>query len=149
MTCRRTGTLWEGRYRAAPIDSEAYCLACCRYIELNPVRAGMVRAPADYRWSSHHAHAEGASDPLVSGHALYERLGGTEALRRQSYRELFDGVPDEAFAEALRVATNGGLAPGDAAFRHRIADAIDRRVEPLPKGRPPKAAAEISQKSLL
>ena len=57
----RTGTLWEGRYRAAPIDSEAYLLACSRYIELNPVRAGMVRHPRDYRWSSWHANAQGAA----------------------------------------------------------------------------------------
>jgi putative transposase len=55
---QRSGTLWEGRYRAAPIDSEAYFLACCRYIELNPVRAGMVDHPRAYRWSSYRAHAE-------------------------------------------------------------------------------------------
>ena len=65
---RRTGTLWEGRYRAAPIDSEAYFLACCRYIELNPVRARIVRHPRDYRWSSYLAHAQGAADPLQTGH---------------------------------------------------------------------------------
>src|SRR6185437_16387757 len=62
-TYRRTGTLWEGRYRAAPIDSEAYFLACCRYIELNPVRAAMVAHPRDYPWSSWPAHAQGAADP--------------------------------------------------------------------------------------
>jgi putative transposase len=64
-TSRRSGTLWEGRYRAAPIDSEAYFLACCRYIELNPVRAGMVVDPGDYAWSSYRAHALGAADLLV------------------------------------------------------------------------------------
>src|SRR6202043_3015076 len=74
-TYRRTGTLWEGRYRAAPIDSEAHFLACCRYIELNSVRARMVRHPRDYPWSSYGAHARGAIDRLVSGHALFDRLG--------------------------------------------------------------------------
>jgi putative transposase len=63
----RTGTLWEGRYRATLIESEAYLLTCCRYIELNPVRAEMVRHPRDYRWSSYHYHAEGKSDPLLTG----------------------------------------------------------------------------------
>jgi putative transposase len=72
---RRSGTLWEGRYRAAPINSEAYFLACCRYIELNPVRACMVVHPADYRWSSYRAHAHGAADALVSDHPLYHALG--------------------------------------------------------------------------
>src|SRR5207244_2219436 len=67
---RRTGTLWEGRYRAAPIDSEAYFLACCRTIELNPLRARMVRHPRDYRWSSYRAHAQGTTDPLLTGHQL-------------------------------------------------------------------------------
>jgi len=68
---RRTGTLWEGRYRAAPIDEDAYFLACCRYIELNPVRARMVRRPGDYRWSSYRAHATGAADVLAAEHPLY------------------------------------------------------------------------------
>lgn len=75
---RRSGTLWEGRYRAAPIDSEAYFLACCRYIELNPVRARMVAHPADYRWSSYRAHAHGAADALVSDRPLYHALGAAQ-----------------------------------------------------------------------
>src|SRR6266545_6283102 len=86
---RRTGTLWEGRYRAAPIDREAYFLACCRYIELNPVRARMVRHPRDYRWSSYRAHAQGAADALVSDHALYRGLARTRAKRQTEYRGLF------------------------------------------------------------
>jgi hypothetical protein len=67
-------SLWEGRYRAAPIDSEAYFLACCRTIELNPVRAGMVDHPRAYRWSSYRAHADGAADALLSEHAVYRAL---------------------------------------------------------------------------
>ena len=76
---RRTGTLWEGRYRAAPIDSEAYFLACCRYIELNPVRARMVDHPRAWKWSSFRAHADGRHDPLVSDHPLYRALGRSHA----------------------------------------------------------------------
>jgi len=83
-TYRRSLTLWEGRYRAAPIDSEAYFLACCRYIELNPVRAGMVARARDYTWSSYGAHAFGRSDPLVADHPLYRALGRTPALRQRA-----------------------------------------------------------------
>src|SRR5262245_56815399 len=71
----RTGTLWEGRYRATVIDTDQYLLTCYRYIELNPVRAGLVRDPRDYPWSSHGANAHGASDPIVTPHELYHGLG--------------------------------------------------------------------------
>jgi putative transposase len=133
----RTGTLWEGRYRAAPIDSEAYFLACCRYIELNPVRSGMVAHPRDYRWSSWRAHARGAQDGLVSEHALYRALGRSAAERQKEYRALFRPALDAGFVDALRAATNGGWALGDARFKRRVAKASGRRVAPLPKGRPP------------
>ena len=137
---RRTGTLWEGRYRAAPIDDEAYFLACCRYIELNPVRARMVRTPRDYRYSSYRAHAFGQADPLVSDHELYARLAATPARRQEAYRSLFRTTLDPDFIDGLRAATNGGWAFGDADFRRTIATALGRRVAPLPKGRPPKTA---------
>src|SRR6266568_8682797 len=139
-TYRRTGTLWEGRYRAAPIDSEAYFLACCRYIELNPVRARMVRHPRDYHWSSYRAHAHGATDPLVSTHDLYRRLGANQTARQAAYRALFRAELDDDFLEALRAATNGGWALGDVRFQRQVADALGRRVTPLPRGRPPRAA---------
>ncbi len=71
----RTGTLWEGRYRAAPVDTDAYFFDCCYYIERNPVRAGMVARVRDWRWSSYRAHALGSPDPLVSEHPLYRALG--------------------------------------------------------------------------
>jgi putative transposase len=146
---RRTGTLWEGRYRAAPIDSEAYLLACCRYIELNPVRARMVRSPRDYRWSSYRANALGAADPIVRPHALYLTLGRSAAERRESYRALFRERLAEAFIEDLRTATNGGWALGDEAFRRRIAKAAKRRAGPLPKGRPRAKRLDKRQLSLL
>ena len=134
---RRTGTLWEGRYRAAPIDGEAYFLACCRYIELNPLRARMVRHPRDYRWSSYRAHALGTTDPLLTGHELYDRLGRTPAERQKEYRALFRAALDDDFVDGLRAATNGGWALGDARFKRQIAKALGRRVAPLPRGRPP------------
>src|SRR4029077_19402557 len=128
---RRSGTLWEGRYRAAPIDSEDYFLACCRYIELNPVRAGVVGPPRAYRWSSYRAHADGAADALLSEHAIQRALGRSGAARRKAYRALFrSGLGDE-FVAALRAATNGGWALGDARFARQIADAVGRRAAKL------------------
>jgi REP-associated tyrosine transposase len=146
---RRSGTLWEGRYRAAPIDGEAYFLACCRYIELNPVRAGMVRRPRDYRWSSYRAHALGGADALVADHPLYRALGRTAGERQAAYRALFRGGLDEAFVAALRHATNGGWALGDERFKREIAAALGRRVAPLPLGRPAKPRDDQRQISLL
>ena len=148
-TYRRTGTLWEGRYRAAPIDSEAYFLACCRYIELNPVRAGMAARPGDYPWSSWRAHALGAPDTIVAEHALYRALGGTAAARQEAYRALFDAPLDEGFVDRLRAATNGGWALGDAHFKRQIAQAMRRRVAPLPRGRRAKPRNDARQINLL
>jgi len=145
----RTGTLWEGRYRAAPIQSETHFLACCRYIELNPVRARLAAHPRDYPWSSYRAHALGARDALVSDHALYRTLGRSAAERQQEYRALFRAQLDPGFLDALRAATNGGWAFGDESFRRQIAKALKRRVAPLPKGRPPKIPANKRQLNLL
>ena len=137
---RRTGTLWEGRYRAAPIDAEDYFLACCRYIELNPVRARMVAHPRDYSgtggpWSSWHAHAQGASDPLAVDHPIY--------------RALFRAALSEEFVGELRAATNGGWALGGERFKRKIAKGAGRRAEPLPAGRPRKERDDQRQGKLL
>ena len=145
----RTGTLWEGRYRAAPIDSEAYLMACSRYIELNPVRARMARHPRDHRWSSYRANALGAPDALVTPHSLYLSLGRSAAERQASYRELFREKLAEGFIEDLRAATNGGWALGSDAFKRRIAKGAKRRAEPLPRGRPPAKPKDKRQLSLL
>lgn len=146
---RRTGTLWEGRYRAAPIDSEAYFLACCRYIELNPVRAGMAAHPRDYPWSSYPAHADGAPDGLLRDHPLQRALGRDGAERQQAYRALFRSKLEGEFVEALRAATNGGWALGGARFQRRIAKAAGRRAAPLPPGRPRREKPDKRQISLL
>ena len=146
---RRTGTLWEGRYRAAPIDSEAYFLACCRYIELNPVRARMVAHPRDYAWSSWHAHAQGTADELVSQHPLYRELGPTAAARQAAYRVLFRAQLGDDFLDGLRRATNGGWAFGGESFRRRIAEAAGRRAGPLPAGRPRRRQRDEGQINLL
>jgi putative transposase len=146
---RRSGTLWEGRYRAAPIDSEAYFLACSRYIELNPVRAKMVARPLDYPWSSYRAHAHGKADPLLQEHALYKALGRGAAERQSSYRALFATPLENEFVEALRTATNGGWVFGSERFKAQIAAALKRRVVPLPPGPKAKIAKDEKQTVLL
>jgi len=110
---RRTGTLWEGRYRSCLVDSDGYLLQCQRYIELNPVRAAMVTVPGDYRWSSYRTNAFGKASRLVSPHALYQQLGSTQAERQSAYRQLFKEVLPDHLIEGIRTTTLSGLALGN------------------------------------
>ena len=136
-TYRRSGTLWEGRYRSTVIDAEAYLLTCMRYIELNPVRAqSMVEHPADYPWSSYRGNALGAEDALLAPHELYRRLGRSAEERQSSYRQLFRGQLAKADIDAIREATNKAWALGNDRFRAKIEALAGRRATPLPKGRP-------------
>jgi putative transposase len=132
----RTGTLWEGRFRSCLVDADTYLLACHRYIEANPVRAGMVRHPADYRWSSYRANAEGQIDPVVTPHPLLLELAPAPADRRRAYRELFDSVLDEESLGRIRKTTNGGFALGGKQFQQHLADKLKKRVVPGKRGRP-------------
>lgn len=83
---RRTGTLWEGRFRSALVDSVPYLFACSRYIELNPTRAGLVDDPAAYPWSSFRHNAGGVDDPVLSPHPQYSALGSHRAAPRSAPR---------------------------------------------------------------
>jgi putative transposase len=146
---RRSGTLWEGRYRACPIDSEEYFVSCCFYIELNPVRAHMVDHPRNYRWSSYRAHAEAKDDPLAQFHDSFRRLGRSLDERQSAWRALIREKLDPAFVAALRAATNGGWAMGGVRFRKEIEEAAMRRAAPLPPGPRPSAAHDTRQMRLL
>ncbi len=137
-TQKRTGTLWEGRYKATLIDSEPYLLTCYRYIELNPVRAGMVAHQRLYPWSSYRWHAEGKPDNLITDHPLYMALGKTNEVRQAAYRSLFRSQVGETTLTAIRDATNKGWALGDERFAADIAAAHGRRAAPLLRGRPRK-----------
>ena len=106
----RTGTLWDGPYRAAPITDEAYFMTCSGYIEMNPVRAGLAANPGAYRWSSYKANADGAADPLVTPHALYLAIGPTPAIRQAAYREMFSETLADTALTTIRDATNAGTA---------------------------------------
>ena len=136
---RRSGTLWEGRYRSCLVQDELYLLACQRYIELNPVRARMVRHPAEYRWSSYRANAQGEPAPLLQPHALYLALGTEAGLRQAAYRDLFRERLEPGVVDAIRHATNGNYALGNAKFTEKIAAMVGRRVTPGDAGRPRKA----------
>ncbi len=126
---KRTGTLWEGRYKAALIDSEAYLLTCMRYIELNPVRAdNMANHPSEYPWSSYRCNAVGQEDMLVTPHREYQRLGATSAARQSAYRQLFRArIPNQTLDE-IREATNKAWILGNEQFQQRIEKQIDRPV---------------------
>jgi putative transposase len=138
-TYGRTGTLWEGRYRATLIDTERYLLTCMRYIELNPVRARMVRHPREYPWSSYRAHAHGKEDPLLHDHELYHRLGRSARVRQAVYRALFKVAIAKDELETIRSATNKAWVLGDDRFRAKIERLAHRRAAPLARGRPPAA----------
>jgi len=132
----RSGTLWEGRHKGSIISSEAYLLACSRYIELNPVRAGMVTAPEDYRWSSYRANAGGESCPLLRYHAIYMALGDSPESRQRAYRELFRAVLGPGQLDAIRSAVQTGTPLGNDRFREQIEAALKRKVGQARRGRP-------------
>ena len=134
---RRTGTLWEGRYMAAAVEDERYLLTCMRYIELNPVRAGMVATPGQYEWSSFRANACGEPSDLVVPHRVFRALGRDAAERQSAYRELFRHALPEADLCVIRDATQHAWAMGGDDFRALI-EATGRRAARLPMGRPRK-----------
>lgn len=138
----RIGTLWQGRYKATVIDSERYFLVCSRYIELNPVRAGMLVDPAQYRWSSCQHHIGGAPDPLVTDHALYWALGNTPFARERAYRDLIGEALTAEDIAALSEATHKGWALGSERFTAALERQTERRVRPAKRGRPPKRKAD-------
>lgn len=125
---RRTGTLWEGRFKSALVDSDRYALACYRYIELNPVRAGMTAITRDYRWSSHGHNAWGTHDPRLTPHPAYRALGATKAERQQAYLRLFDAGLTDSDADALRLATQQQKTWGSERFRQQIEALAQRKL---------------------
>ena len=139
----RTGPLCDGRYKATLVDTEQYLFACHKYIELNPVRAGLVSHPGHYFWSSYAANALGATDPLVTPHERYQALGCDPSSRRRAYRALFGEPLLDSTLEDIRDATNNGWALGSKRFRDEIATLLARRVQPAPRGRGPRGNDEI------
>ena len=133
---RRSGTLWDSRYKSSSIQAHTYLLACQRYIELNPVRAAMVDDPAHYRWSSYRANGLGLADTLLTPHALYRSLGDGDKERRSAYRALFRGQLDRAVIDDIRLALNQNQPLGNERFYARIEKLTGVRREARPRGRP-------------
>jgi putative transposase len=140
----RTGTLWEGRYWSSIIQAERYLLTCSRYIELNPVRAGIAEHPTYYRWSSYRHNADGDSHALITSHAVYESLGLTPSERRAAYRALFEGPLEAAAVDEIRHASRVGSFLGDETFRERIERALERNVTVLAHGGDRRSSAWVS-----
>ena len=137
-TYKRSGTLWEGRFRSCLIQTETYVLACYRYIELNPVRAGMVHEPQEYRWSSYDANALGKANSLIKMNEEYRRLAIVESERLAVYAGLFEASLDEEVVGNIRSATNGNFVLGGERFKQEIEAALGRRVSRSVAGRPRK-----------
>jgi len=135
-TYRRCGTLWESRHKASLVDAEQYLFACHRYIEWNPVAAGMVNHPGDYRWSSFACNAWGRRDGLVCPHALYLALAENESSRESRYRELFASQLSKEQLHEIRTALDFSMPLGNDRFREQIERALGRSVGQAKRGRP-------------
>lgn len=134
----RSGTLWESRYKSSPVQTDQYLLACCRYIELNPVRAGMTDQPEGYRWSSYAARMGGEGSEWLDLDPLYLGLGDNEANRRKKYREfLAEGVPNGEWG-LIREAVKRGQLTGNSRFAEQVEKIVGRRIETRGPGRPIK-----------
>jgi len=137
-TYKRSGTLWEGRYRSCLAQSTDYVLACYRYIEMNPVRAGLATHPRCYPWSSYRVNAEGVPSDLITPHVEYLALGRCYQSIRLAYRDLFDMPLNDRIVGEIRSSTNGNFALGNEGFQQEISAMLSRRVAPARAGRPPK-----------
>ncbi|HZW12963.1 MAG TPA: transposase [Noviherbaspirillum sp.] len=135
---QRTGTLWQGRYRATIIEADRYFLPCSCYIEQNPARAGLVATPADYPWSSYSHHVGTKPDPVITDHPMYWALGNTPFDREAAYLRLMEQRPSTEEVNAMIEATLKGWPLGSDKFKSALEKQASRRVNPAKRGRPPK-----------
>jgi len=137
-TYRRSGTLWEGRFKSCLVQSTEYLLQCYRYIELNPVRASMVNDPVDYKWSSYRCNGIGVESGLLTAHQEYLSLGANKQERLENYRSLFRYQVDVALLTEIRESLNMGLVLGSERFKDEIEAALAKKARPGISGRPKK-----------
>jgi putative transposase len=130
--------LWEGRFKSSLVDSEGYVLACYRYIELNPVRAGMTRHPGDYPWSSYGHNAARLSEFPIRPHETWLALGADASARRARYRALVKDGTNQDEAKVIRYAARKGLPTGSSRFKRDIEAALARKIGDGRRGRPRK-----------
>ena len=133
---RRSGSLWEGRFKSSLVQSEEYLMTCMRYIELNPVRANMVNDPAQYRWSSYRHNGLGQADERIAPHPLYLELGKDDGVRQEAYRALFRSELDDAALSDIRLALAQGQPLGSERFSEIMCAAVGVRRAQRRPGRP-------------
>jgi putative transposase len=139
---RRSGSLWEGRYKSSVVQAESYLLSCQRYIELNPVRAEMVEDPAQYRWSSYRANALGQTDERLSAHEVYRQLGRDARSREAAYRTLFRPALDAEAVDDIRRALRLGMPLGSERFAEAVCAKLGIRRNSGKRGRPAAEGGE-------
>jgi putative transposase len=139
-TMERTGTLWDGRYKSCLVDSESYLLRCYRYIELNPVRAGICSRPSDHAWSSFRCNGMGTVDPLISPHDAYLSLAATSAARLFAYRQFVAQGCQDAELDSIRAMTARHRAVGSEEFKRKLESSCARPMGFARRGRPPGSA---------
>lgn len=132
----RTGPMWEGRFRSSPVQSERYLLMLYRYIELNPVRAGLVRLPHHYRWSSFHHNALGAPLDFLAAHPEFVQLGASEEERAQAYLRYISEVTSDSELARIRESIDANAAMGSDGFVEGLEAALGRRARVVHRGRP-------------
>jgi putative transposase len=136
-TYHRTGTLWEGRFKSCLIGDD-YLLVCQRYIELNPVRAGLVGEPSAYAWSSYACNALGLPDPMIVPHARYLALGKYLEQCMRAYRQSFELDIEPEVLRDIRMYIQQQRALGSLAFQARVEAALGRYARARPAHRPRK-----------
>lgn len=146
---QRSGTLWEGRYRACLIEPESYLMHCYRYIELEPVRHRLVTHSTHYPWSSYHWHARGKHDPVITDHPLFLRLGGTAANRCSVYRQALHARMDGMAIEEIGKTLNQCRVLGSERFKDDIEVLLARRVRQGKRGRPRKIVKDVGEKQIM
>lgn len=137
---RRSGSLWEGRYRTTVIDADAYFMDCIRLLEYQPVKAGLAADMGSYRWSSYAHHLGQRKQAWLTDHAAYWKLGNTPFDREMAYQQFCTHVPERKLADAIDLATCRGWALGSSAFKASLARLTERRLQPARRGRPPKVS---------
>lgn len=147
-TYQRSGTLWEGRFKSAAVSRDEYLMVCSRYIELNPVRAGLVKHPREYQWCSYQYRALGVSDQLLDEDPWYTGLGGNAAARQKAYRDWVESRIKEGEWEQIRQATQRGRLIGRETFQKEIETMVGRRLIGESRGRPRKVKSAANEKVL-
>ncbi|WP_165075057.1 REP-associated tyrosine transposase [Paludisphaera rhizosphaerae] len=135
---RTSGHVWQGRFKSPVVQDEGHLLTVLRYIEANPLRAGMVEDPTTYRWSSAPAHATGLANPLLAPFPEWDALGRDERSRQSAWRRKLRGSQPEAEILAIRTSLRTGLPFGEPEWADSLAAALGR-TPPRPRGRPRKA----------